>query len=106
MSRHIIHIAIAVVIVSIYAIFLLAEDAFDPKNYILISNLAGFFYLLIIVVEIGNNHFLRKRHFKAFSISHGRLILKRIGLFYRQNYLWKLILIPPVIIFFSSTVPL
>src|SRR5690554_5748893 len=102
MIRHIIQIAIAVVIISVYSIFILAEDAFQMNNYILISNLISFFYILAIIVEINNNHYLRKSHFKAFTISHEWLILKRISLFYKKFYLWKLILIPPIIIFFSN----
>ena len=105
MIRHIIQIAIAVVILSVYSIFILAEDAFQSKNYILISNLISFFYILAIIVEISNNHYIRKSHFKAFPITHKGLILKRINLFYKKYYLWKLICIPPIIIFFSSSIP-
>src|SRR5690606_19431658 len=105
MIRHIIQIAIAVVILGVYSIFILAEDAFQSKNYILISNLISFFYILAIIVEISNNHYIRKSHFKAFPITHKGLILKRINLFYKKYYLWKLICIPPIIIFFSSSIP-
>ena len=66
MGRHLIQILIAVAICGIYSIFFLTKEAVLPNNYALISNLVSFFFILAFIVEIKSNHFLNKRHFKAF----------------------------------------
>lgn len=97
--RHVIHILISVIICGLYAMLLISKQT-DPESFVMVSNLTSFFLIMGFIVEIRYNHFLRKEYFKAFSLTHFTLIVKRISMFYRKFYLWKLILIPPVILFF------
>ncbi len=89
MWRHLVQIGIALIICSLYAIIFVTKEN-DISNYLLISNLVGFFLVIAFVAEIRMNSLLKKAHFKAFSLGHLSLTMKRISAFYKNFFLWKL----------------
>ncbi len=105
MWRHLAQILIAVAICGLYSIFFFTKNL-KASDYILVSNIIGFFFILSFIIEIKSNHFLKKENFKAFSINHTHLILRRVSLFYKKFYLWKLIIIPPLMMLFISSIPI
>jgi len=102
MWRHIIHIGIALMICSLYAIIFVTKEI-NVFNYLLISNVVGFFFVLSFVAEIRMNKLLKKAHFKAFSLGHFRLTIKRISTFYKKFFLWKLMILPPLMLLFIGS---
>jgi len=102
MWRHIIQIGIALMICGLYAILFVSKEI-DVFNYLLISNLIGFFLVLSFVAEIRMNTLLKKAHFKAFSLGHLRLTIKRISAFYKKFFLWKLMVLPPLMLLFIGS---
>lgn len=99
MWRHIIQIGIALIICSLYAIIFVTKEN-DVFNYVLISNVVGFFIVISFVAEIRMNTLLKKAHFKAFSLSHLSLTIKRVSTFYKKFFLWKLMILPPLMLLF------
>ncbi len=100
MWRHLVQIGIALMICSLYAITFVTKEI-DIFNLLMISNLVGFFLVLSLIAEIRMNKFLKKMHFKAFSLSHLSLTIKRISIFYKKFFLWILMVVPPLMLMFS-----
>lgn len=105
MWRHLVQIGIALIICSLYAITFVTEEI-DIFNLLMISNLVGFFLVLSLIAEIRMNKFLKKMHFKAFSLSHISLTIKRISIFYKKFFLWILMVIPPLMLMFIVDISL
>lgn len=105
MWRHLAQILVAVAICGLYSIFFFTKEL-KASDYILVSNIIGFFFILSFIVEVKSNHFLKKQNFKAFSINHPQLILRRISLFYKKSFLWKLVIFPPLMMLFISNIPI
>lgn len=103
MWRHITQIAIAFSIFGLYSIFLFTDEM--DSHSVVVSNFVGFLYILSFVIEIRSNKFLRKESYNSFTRPHLPLIIKRISTFYRTNFLWVLIFLPPLLILFSSSMP-
>ncbi|MGF1587313.1 MAG: hypothetical protein ACFCUM_18485 [Bacteroidales bacterium] len=99
MWRHIVQTGVTLMICGLYSIILFTKEA-DKFNYLLISNLVGFFLVISFVAEIRMNKLIRKMHFKAFSLGHLTLIIKRISIFYKKFFLWKLMVLPPLMLLF------
>lgn len=102
MFRKIFQIAIFVIICLLYSIFVF-EKKLELANLILASNLVSFFIVVSFVIEVKTNNLLSKEYFKTFSLSHINLVFKRITLFFKRYHLWKIIILPPMLLLLVET---
>lgn len=102
MLRHAAHIGIAIIICALYSLLFFTETV-DPVNYLIVSNLVSLFLVLSFIVEIQTGKFIGKDYFKAFAIDHASLVIKRVSMFYRKYFLWKLMILPPIMLLFAGS---